>query len=119
MKVKLKQRFTASEVVALSKHLATTLASTDMAALRAEPDTMVLASALYELYVKVKEKAENLRLFPTRRSDEVYSVTISRTQAVALWLSIGDEPASSTAVQTYEANFLNMLAGLIHQTFLI
>ena len=124
MKVKLKQRLTASEVVALSKHLATTLASQDMAELRRFPADMVIASALYELYSKVKEQAENIRLFSTRRSDELYSVTITRTQAIALCCVVLDDPSPDTApvgvpLQTYEANFLQRLLGIIHQTFLI
>lgn len=119
MKVKLKLQLKPGEVVALSKHLAASLVSQHIEVLRAEPADMLIMSALYELYSKVKTTSENIRLFPTRRTDEMYSVTITRTQALALACVVFDEPPSANALQSYESNFLRGLLGTIHQTFLI
>ncbi|GAB2586399.1 hypothetical protein [Spirosoma areae] len=119
MKVKLKLRLKSGEVVALSKHLATTLGSQQVEELRKEPADMLIMSALYEIYSKVKEQSENIRLFGNRRTDELYAVTLTRTQALALCCVVVDEPKAATAMQTYEANFLQGLLGTIHQTFLV
>lgn len=113
MKLKLKQSFKASEIVALQKHLARVMVSVSVAELRQNPSDLLILSALYELYAKVKPLAENVRLFPSKRSDELYSLTLTRTQAVALWCV--DRPEGDT----YETAVVDVLLGVIHQAFIV
>lgn len=119
MKTKLKLLIKAGEVVALTKHLSYELGRHDMATLRQEPSDMLIMSALYELYSKVKDKAENIRVFGADRKKELYSITITRSQALALCCVRTDEPETKEAMQSYEANFWQYLIGQIHQNFLI
>ncbi|WP_080058955.1 hypothetical protein [Spirosoma aerolatum] len=119
MAFKLKLSLKKGEVVALTRFLATELARVPMDDLRANPADYVIMSAMYELYSKVKEKAENIRLFPSKRKGELYSITISRTQALAICCVLVDVPDQGNSLQTYEANFITGLIGTIHQTFLI
>ncbi|GAB3735029.1 hypothetical protein [Spirosoma lituiforme] len=119
MIVKLKLRLKSGEVIALSKHLASTLTLNPIEELRKEPSDLMIMSALYELYAKVKEKSENIRIFKASRNEELYSVTITRTQALALICAGYFEVDSPTAMQSYEGNFIQSLIGRIHQTFLV
>lgn len=132
MAPKLKLRLNADELRALNAHLFQSLTSQAIEELRYYPQDFLICSSLQELYAKTNAKVEDIRLFPTRRTDVDYSFSMTRSQALAVYCSIvtedlqTDETTSQTmqAValpeqQSYEANFLRELYGLIHRRFLI
>lgn len=119
MNAKLKLKLRSAEVVGLQTFLAAQLAGLQMHELRAEPTDFLILSALYEVYAKVKPISEDIRVFQSRRTDKVFSLTITRTQALAISCVNFDQIEPTSAVQSYEKAFMTRLVGLIHQTFLI
>lgn len=114
MSDKVKMQVRAAELVALTKHLAKALVKIPKEDLKKNEVDYLICSAAHELYSKVKPKAEEIRIFP-KRSDS-YTISITRTQALALVMIGHDE---SQPVDSYEATFINRLLGEIYQMYLI
>ncbi|WP_080058314.1 hypothetical protein [Spirosoma aerolatum] len=132
MTPKLKLKLNLAQLQALNAHLFQTLTSQPIEDLRYYPQDFLICSTLQELYAKTSARVEDIRLFPTRRTDVEYPVTLTRSQALAVYCSIltekpqSDEMASQTMTAlamtepgTYESHFLQELHGTIHRKFLI
>ena len=121
MKIKLRLELTGSGVRALNAYVSASLTRYPLSQVQSDLYFYMAMASLYEVYGKTNKLVENINLFPTRRTDETYRLTFTRTQCLALAgvYSDDDTTRDENALQTYEVTFMMSLMGQIHQTFLI
>lgn len=119
MKLKLRLDLSASEIKALADHVYGRLTAVPLEQAKEQLGDYMALSNLFEVHAKLQKLATNNLLFPTRRTDETYALTITRSQALALAYVQEDGPPTGTAVVSFEEAFRTRLLAKIHQAFLV
>jgi hypothetical protein len=117
--MKLKARFTAAELRALDQYMVSYFSQNPMEDLRKYPAEYLICSSLHELYLKIHAKVDDIRTFPTRKTDHEYPITLTRSQCLAIVCTVSESGPDPSGIETYEGAFFNRLVGRIYQEFLI
>jgi hypothetical protein len=127
--MKLKLKLNQSELQVLQTHLFLSITSQPIEHLCEEPIDYLVCSVLKDVLDRANAKIEDIRRFPTKRTDATYTVSLSRSEALAIACSLnfdmeidGVDPKALMPYQhqaSYEEGFFRSLYGDIHRTYLI
>ena len=136
--MKLKIKLNRDELQCLYGFVSWALVQSPIEELRADTSVFLINSVLYELHEKIHKQYKDVSLFPTK-SDKTYSVTLTRSQALAYanvdfyyylkdltaegkaepgFEYFNNKPAIPTTID-YISNVLNSIYGEIHKAFLV
>lgn len=116
----MKLKLSKYQLEVLHRILGIAIASRPLEELKSEPNEYVVISAVFELFDKLDKKERQLRFFGSAK--DAYSVSVSRTQALALDLLLNPHSESSLVKiqeKSYEWNLAREICDTIYQKYYV